>query len=200
MLISGLNPNTLTNEQMTALLFQGIADDGRKGDCIFVFGSKGSLKFRVPKAVELYKAGRAGKILFSGGKVWEGQGEPEAVVMRQGAMQRGVPAEACLIETDSKHTKENVLASLLILDRAFMLHSIRRLLIVTTTYHMKRCYLTLKQYMPAWIEYSLCPVDDLTTKADNWWLHESGRNLVNIESRKMIRYVKSGAIADDVFP
>lgn len=51
--------------------------------------------------------------------------------------------------------------------------------------------------MPAWIQYSLCPVDDRTTRADNWWLHPNGVRNVRHESRRVIEYVRMGAMVDD---
>lgn len=64
MMISECNPGQLSHEQITALLYKGISDDGRPGDCIFVFGSNKGAKYRVPAAVQLYKDGRAPMILF----------------------------------------------------------------------------------------------------------------------------------------
>ncbi|SDN70856.1 DUF218 domain-containing protein [Paenibacillus sp. yr247] len=198
MRISGLDPDNLTKEQIAKLIFEGIGDDGQSGDCIFVFGSNKSIKYRVPKAVELYKNGRAPKLLFSGGTVWEGQSnKAEALVMMEKAIELGVPDEDILIEKESKHTKENVISSLMILDRAFMLHNLRRILVVTSTYHMRRSYLTLKTYMPKWIEYTLCPVDDQTTRKDNWWLDAEGTKRIETESKKIIEYIRMGAIEDD---
>lgn len=198
MKISELNPGHLTREQMTKLIFDGISDDGQNGDCIFVFGSNKSTKYRVPKAVELYMDARAPKILFSGGMIWEGQhNKPEALVMKEKSIELGVPRKDILTERESKHTKENILASLVVLDRAFTLHRMKRLLVVTSAYHMRRAYLTLRTYMPQWIEYSLCPADDLTTKQDNWWLHAGGTKRITTESKKIIEYVKNGAIEDD---
>ncbi|MCM3127544.1 hypothetical protein ACFQ3J_12940 [Paenibacillus provencensis] len=44
---------------LTRILFNGIEDDGKPGDLIFVFGSLSANKYRVPHAVELYKSGRS---------------------------------------------------------------------------------------------------------------------------------------------
>jgi hypothetical protein len=196
MLISEMNPDTLSHEEMSRMLFSHLKDDGQAGECIFVFGSHHAQSYRVPKAVALYNERRANKILFSGGTIWESQGACEAMLMKESAIQLGVPCHDILTETASQNTKENVLASLLVLDRAIRLHQVRRLLVVTTTYHMRRCLLTLKTYMPKWIEYTLCPADDEITKADNWWLSEKGTKRVIDESRKMIEYVKSGSLID----
>lgn len=198
MKISELDPNNLTDEQMTALLYKDIKDDLKHGDCIFVFGSSKALEYRLPKAIQLYKENRAPKILFSGGPTYgSNHTESEAILLRNKAMELGVPEDDILIETISKHTKENVLASLLILDRAFDLHNIKRLLIVTTTYHMRRTLLNLKTYMPSWIEYTLCPADDTNTKMDNWHLNEKGRKRVENESKKLITYIRQGALVDE---
>ena len=51
--------------------------------------------------------------------------------------------------------------------------------------------------MPDWIDYSLCPVNDRTTREDNWFLNPYGRKRVEAESAKLIRYVKQGIIIDE---
>ena len=195
--ISQLDPQELTDLQMTELLYKGLEDDNENGDLIFVPGSNKSVEYRLPKAIQLYNEGRAKKILFSGGVTWEGTNLSEAHLLKQKAIEHGVIEEDILVEDISLHTKENVLASLLILDRAFYLHNIKRILVVTTMYHMRRFHLTLKTYMPHWIEYSWCPVNDQTTKVDNWFKYPYGRKRVETESSKLIKYVKEGIIVDD---
>ncbi|GIN74776.1 hypothetical protein J14TS2_52510 [Bacillus sp. J14TS2] len=197
MYISQLESEKLTDQQMTNLLFAGIEDDQKKGDCIFVVGSSKATTYRLPIAVELYKQGRARKILFSGGVKWQGSDISEAMTLRKEAIALGVPEMDILIEDESRHTFENVLASLLVLNRAFHLHNIERLLVVTTSYHMRRLHLTLKTYMPSWIEFSLCPANDRNTKKENWFLSEKGRQRVQLESSKVISYVKQGALIDE---
>lgn len=197
MYISKINHEHLTDDQMSQLLFSAIQDDQMKGDCIFVAGSSKAVKYRLPIAVELYKQGRAGKILFSGGVKWTGSKYTEALQLKKEAISLGVPEEDILIEDLSQHTLENVLASLLVLDREFHLHNIRRLLVVTTSYHMRRLHLTLKTYMPDWISFTLCPVDDDNTNEDNWFLSETGIKRVKGETAKLIRYVKQGALEDE---
>ncbi|WP_198530522.1 YdcF family protein [Bacillus sp. LL01] len=194
--ISQLDSSKLTDQQMTDLLFSNINDDNKSGDCIFVAGSSKAVEYRLPPAVQLYKEGRAGKILFSGGVVWDDTGLTEAQSLAEKAMELGVPANDILIENQSLHTKENVLASLLVLDRAFYLHKINRLLVVTSHYHMRRIHLTLRTYMPDWIDYSLCPINDKSTREENWFLNPYGRQRVEAESAKLIGYVKQGVIMD----
>nr|WP_299095121.1 YdcF family protein [uncultured Metabacillus sp.] len=195
--ISQLEPDKLTDLQMTELLYKNLEDDNEKGDLFFVPGSNKAVEYRLPKAIQLYNEGRAKKILFSGGVIWEGNKLSEAHLLKHKAIEQGVPEEDILVEDMSLHSKENVLASLLVLDREFYLNNIKRVIIVTTIYHIRRFYLTLKTYMPDWIEYSLCPVNDKTTKVDNWFMYPYGRKRVEMESSKLIKYVKQGIIVDD---
>ncbi len=194
--ISELNPDTMSQEQMTDLLFNSLSDDGKSGDCIFVFGSRKASQYRLPKAIQLYREGRANKILFSGGAIWPSQHVPESILLYNHAIWLGVPPADLLVEPLSLNTKENVLASLLVLDRFFELHNIKRLLIVTTNYHMLRVYLTLKTYMPAWINYSFCAAEDPSLLKDNWFLSSKGRSIVKNESKKIIKYINLGALND----
>ncbi|NHN31879.1 YdcF family protein [Paenibacillus sp. S3N08] len=192
MLASQIDVDNITKEQVHKLLFNDMEDDGKIGDCIFVFGSRNAVTYRVPKAVELYKEGRAAKILFTGGVF----NTPESKTMKSSAIQAGVADSDIMIETRSKHTKENVISALFVLDRALGLHRIHRMLVVTTHYHMRRCLLTLETYMPDWIEYSICKVDDKVSRADNWWLHEIGTKRVLKEVRGLVKYIRQGQIKD----
>jgi hypothetical protein len=192
LLASELDMKTITQEQIQQLLFEGMIDDGMAGDCIFVFGSRNAVTYRVPKAVELYKQGRSSKILFTGGVF----ATPESMTMKSSAIQLGVRESDILIETESRQTKENVLASMFVLDRSLGIHKIKRLLVVTTHYHMRRCLLTLETYMPDWIEYTICKVDDEATRADNWWKNEIGLKRVHKEIKGLVSYIKQGQIKD----
>ncbi|WP_087973418.1 YdcF family protein [Oceanobacillus rekensis] len=197
MKISQLQTGKLTDVQMTELLYNNLVDDHQKGDCIFVPGSSQAVLYRLPKAVELYKNGRAKKILFSGGVVWDGNVVSEAELLRSKAIEMGIPDEDILVEKVSLHTKENVLASLLVLDRELGLHNINRLIVVTASIHMRRMYLSLKTFMPPWISFSLCVVDDKTTTRENWLHNSYGRKRVEAEANKLINYVKLGYIMDE---
>lgn len=196
MYISNLEVEKLSDTQLTKLLFSNIEDDKRQGDCIFVVGSSKATQYRLPKAVELYKNGRASKILFSGGVTWNNNDAPEAINLKNQAMILGIPEKDILVEDQSLHTLENVLASLIVLNRAFQLCKIKRILAVTNAFHMRRLHLTLLTYMPDWINYTLCPAEDNNTTKDNWFLSEIGRQRVYNEASKLIKYVRKGALTD----
>lgn len=197
MYISELDILKLTDEQMGNLLFKGIEDNQKNGDCILVVGSSKAVEYRLPKAVELYHKGRASKILFSGGVKWPESNLSEALEMRSEAIKHGVPEEDILVEDFSLNTLENVLGSIMILNRQFQLHNIERILVVTASFHMRRLLMTLKTYMPKSIEFIPCRADDMSTKEDNWFLSEESRVRVKDESIKVITYVKQKTMADE---
>lgn len=196
MQISELDADKLSDEQMTKLLFSGIRDDGQPGDCIFVAGSSKAVLYRLPKAVELFERGRAEKVLFSGGVKWDGSELTEAEILKREAISSGIPEDCILLEDKSLHTVENVIASMFILNRAFQLYKMRRILVVTTPYHMRRLHLSLLTYMPDWIEYTLCTAKDGYTAKDNWFMTDIGRKRVHTECVKLIKYVQMGALRD----
>ena len=157
MKLSQINPHELSREQITTILFGEEKDDGKRGDCIFVYGGRGIE--RVQKAVELYHQKRAKYILFTSGLKYGKYIHPEAVTMKDEALKMGLPAPAILTEKLSNNTKENAISSLFTLENKFGLHTIKRLLIVSIPWHYRRCLLSLKTYYPRWIEYSWCPAD-----------------------------------------
>ncbi|KGE17078.1 hypothetical protein PWYN_20695 [Paenibacillus wynnii] len=184
----------MTRELIQKILFEDIKDDLKTSDCIFVPGStRTSNKYRTPASVELYKQGRSNKILFSGGDNGE---YIEAISMKEFAVGKGVPEDAILTETFSTNTKENVIESIKVLDEHIGLKNIKRILICTAFYHIRRCHLTFQQYAPTWIEYSFSPVLDKTTRPDNWWNYENGTRRVYKEINGLIRYAKKGDIMD----
>lgn len=108
MKISELIHDRLTDEQMTSLLFSNIIDDKEKGDCIFVPGSNKAIEYRLPKGVEMYDQGRANRILFSGGVVWEGTNMSEALMLKKEALELGVREGDILIEDVSKNIQRKM--------------------------------------------------------------------------------------------
>ncbi|MHB9146687.1 MAG: YdcF family protein [Symbiobacteriia bacterium] len=198
MLISQIEPEQLSRPQVTRLLF-GEPPTGNQppvaADCIFVFG--GTQPERVVTAARLYQAGTAPLLLCSGGTKWGQRQEPEAVTMRRQALSLGVPDKDIVIETESNHTKENVLASLLVLDRAIGLQHLRRVLAVSSPSHMRRCLLTLRTYMPRWIEFAWQADDRTWARAENWWQNPQDEARIRKEARSLVAYVREGQLLDE---
>ncbi len=195
MKVSTLKSEDLTNDIVDKILFRGLEDRGDAGDCIMVLGSAKAPRYRVPKAVSIYLDKRSSKILLCGGRTTNGT-LSEAELMRRKAIELGMPNEDILMEELSLSTKENMLCALLPLDRAFKLSRIQRILLVTTTYHMRRCLLMAQAYMPRWIEISPCPADDTNTCRDTWYKSETGCQRAKDEAWKIVCYINEKSIAD----
>ena len=85
MLLSKIDEKRLKEKDINKILFNIPKDDGKNGDCIWVFGSKNDLDERLNIAVELFNNKRAPYILFTGGKGKEGT-VPEAKIMKEKAL------------------------------------------------------------------------------------------------------------------
>ncbi len=97
---------------------------------------------RLIHAYRLYQAGKAPVILISAGNVFPQEGlEPEAFYSRRLLEEFGVPSDAILVERDSRNTHENAVRTRKILGAI----GIDRILLVTSSFHMKRAVLTFEK-------------------------------------------------------
>jgi uncharacterized SAM-binding protein YcdF (DUF218 family) len=88
---------------------------------------------RINHSVELYRAGKVRKLIFTGGQ--GNRGEPtESSAAQRYATQNGVPAVDILIEEKSHTTYENILYAKEIADT----QGLKKVLIVSDPLHMKR--------------------------------------------------------------
>lgn len=103
-----------------------------------IWGKRPSPVFeaRIRHALDLYRAGRVRKIVFTGG-VGEGDTRAEATVARAWAAARGVPPEDLLCEAISHNTRENLLAARAVLRR----EGLEKVLLVSDPIHMLRASL-----------------------------------------------------------
>ena len=134
MWLSKLKDEDITPEIVQKLVFDGVEDrTGEKGDCILVLGGSSPFVDRVPKAVELYKAGLAPKIVMSGGPVWD---TPygrlsEADAMAACAMELGVPEEDIIRDNLARTTIENMICGALAIGRELKFPNVKKVLLVT---------------------------------------------------------------------
>jgi uncharacterized SAM-binding protein YcdF (DUF218 family) len=110
----------------------GVGESGRAG---------GGFQERVTRAIELYRAGHAPRMVFSSGFIFTMR---EAEVMKAVAVANGVPAEAILLEESASNTHDNVAFTKRILDE----RGWRRVLLVSSPYHMRRALLTWRRLAP----------------------------------------------------
>ena len=119
-----------------------------KVDCILTLGSH---DLRVPeRAAELYLQGFAPLLIMSGGlgnftqEIWT---EKEADKFASIAIEKGVPAEAILIENKSTNTGENILFTQNLLNEKGL--DPKSFIVVQKPYMERRSYATFKKHWPA---------------------------------------------------
>ena len=121
----------------------------QKADCIVVFaggvGESGKAgqgyEERVEYAVELYKKGYADSIMFSSGYMYIFK---EPMLMKALAVSLGVPESAIILEDKAGNTYYNVMFTKEILNKKGW----RRVLLVSSPYHMRRVALVAKKIAP----------------------------------------------------
>lgn len=111
----------------------GVGESGRADDS--------SYQDRVEKAIDLYRGGFARSVVFSSGFVYIFK---EAEVMKALASSQGVPPADVVLETQASGTRESVL---LVRDIAKR-YGWRRVLLVSSPYHMRRATLTWRKLAP----------------------------------------------------
>ena len=120
---------------------------------------------RVDRAAALYFAGRAPKIIVSGG-AYEGR-VSEAQGMAKVLRQKGVPEQDIIMEKESRNTYENALFT----QRLIKNETHPELLLVTSALHMPRAQATFKrlgmQTVPAAVSPQIVAPEDY---ALNIWL------------------------------
>jgi uncharacterized SAM-binding protein YcdF (DUF218 family) len=149
-----------------------ISDPPRAADCIVVFAggvgesgtAGGGYQERVKQAADLYRAGYAAHVIVSSGFVFAFR---EAEVMRALAADNGVPVSAVELETSATNTHENVLFSRAILES----HGWRRILLVSSPYHMRRAMMTWHKAAPD-IEVTATPAP-----VSQFYAHARGASL-----------------------
>jgi uncharacterized SAM-binding protein YcdF (DUF218 family)/glycosyltransferase involved in cell wall biosynthesis len=129
----------------------GVGESGKAG---------GGFQERVSQAVALYKAGHAPRVIFSSGFVFTLR---EAEVMKAVAVDNGIPADAILLEEDAANTYENVAFT----NRILAEHGWRRVLLVSSPYHMRRALLTWKHAAPD-VAVTPTPVPQSEFYASRW--------------------------------
>ncbi len=143
----------------TLLGYLAVRDEVRDADLIVALGSN-SFGAVAEHAADLYRKGRAPRILFSGGRgrLSPAVPETEAGLMRARAIESGVPDRDILVEEESTNTLENIRLTTDLLRQAGLWPS--RVILVTQPALQRRAWATAVRQRPdiEWIN-SPAPVD-----------------------------------------
>jgi uncharacterized SAM-binding protein YcdF (DUF218 family) len=110
----------------------GVGESGRAG---------GGAQERLRQAIDLYKAGYAPDLVLSSGYVYSFR---EAESMRALAIDKGVPASVIVLEERATNTYQNVR----FVDEILRDHHWRRILLVSSPYHMRRALMVWRKQAP----------------------------------------------------
>ncbi len=140
---------------------------------------------RVKKAVELYQAGYAPLVIISAGtSVLEGgQWMTEAEVMKQQALNLGLPNDVIVLEAQSWTTYENAQFTKSVCKE----NEVSSILLVTSAYHSRRAHSIFQAEMRPDISISTHPAD-LDYCALCWPLHPDQAYVVGYEYYNWLNY------------
>ncbi|AFY64738.1 YdcF family protein [Geitlerinema sp. PCC 7407] len=115
---------------------------------------------RVLYGAQLYREGKAPRLILSGGRIdWLGGGPPESADMAAMVQTMGVPESAILEDPDSYNTYQNAI-NVLQLMRA---NNIQKILLVTSAMHMPR---SLRIFQKLGVDAAPAPTDFLVTQQE----------------------------------
>ena len=135
----------------------GVGESGKAG---------GGYQERVTRAVHLFREGYAPHLVFSSGYSFALR---EAEVMRELAVNLGVPDGAIVLETQAASTYQNVVFTSRILEA----HGWRSALLVTSPYNTRRAILT-------WQSQTRIPVRPVPGTQSQFYSHDRGASLEQI--------------------
>lgn len=166
----------------------------RRADLCFVFGARAGEAAFAAETARLWRAGLFPRVIVSGGNT-PGGDEPEAVTLRRRMIAEGIPAGAILIETEARHSGENVMLSLPILEREIGLARIRSVIAVGQFHTSRRYLMTLERYWPG-IEKMLVTVESHGIGRADWHRHPEFISLIRGEMARIEPYLARNIIAE----
>ncbi len=141
----------------------------------------------VMRAVELYREGKAKRLLFTGGynsKI----DATEAIRMAALARALDVPAANIAVEPRAAHTDQNMAFSRELLDAEIGLSALRSILLVTIHYHIRRAIIAARRHFPRSIEIGWVCYPSRHYSSTDWRASYRGRENVASEISKIEKY------------
>ncbi|HSX41276.1 MAG TPA: YdcF family protein [Candidatus Saccharimonadales bacterium] len=148
---------------------------------VIVAISGGETTSRTAEAVELYKAGYAPKLLFSGA-AQDPTGPSNAAAMQKSAERQGVPSSDVLIEESAQNTAQNAEASANVLRSA----GAQKIILVTSPYHQRRASLEFHRALGKPVKIINHSAPDHRWRKSAWWETPYSYNLTISELQKTI--------------
>ena len=182
---------------ITSVVYDGIKDDMKNNKWCIVFGNSSQINERAKATFEKYKEKRFEKIVLCGGSSNMNNKESEANKIRKILIEKGIPDNCIYMDEKSQNTFENIDNAMeIILQNEKEINSLS---IITSEYHLKRCFLSfLKKYPNIFI--TTIPAYDGYSDKLNWFKDSNewnrGRCMVIWERNMLTKYAKDGKIVD----
>ncbi len=138
-------------------------------------------------AVDLYRAGRVGRLLFTGGHNRRIDA-CEAAEMAAFARREQVPEPAILVEPCAAHTDDNLRFARQLLDAQIKAGALRSVMLVTIHFHLRRTVLAARRHLPAGVKIGWASYPSLHYASSDWHRSERGRADVVSEIGKIATY------------
>ncbi|MBR5314638.1 MAG: YdcF family protein [Clostridia bacterium] len=150
--ISQQDVDSLTLEQVADIVFGIENSEPETSDFALLLGCRpGFCEVRALQAAKIYRDGKVGYVMPSGGAEWQIQDRgvmTEAAYMSEILKENGVPEEAILLENEARSTKENLIYGTLQMNRRLKIQNVKSVCIVTEAYHMRRSLGLAKLFLP----------------------------------------------------
>ncbi|MBI3494516.1 YdcF family protein [Candidatus Saccharibacteria bacterium] len=165
---------------------KGINDKCHSADAVVAL-SGGDTEARTSEAINLYKNGWAGKLIFSGA-AQDKSGPSNAEAMKKQAVEAGVNPASILTEESAVNTQENAANTKTLIQT----NNLHRIILVTSAYHQKRASLEFQKRTGNDLEITNHPVAHDKQWHQNWYLTPIGWWLAGGELVKIVGFYVSG--------
>lgn len=155
-------------------------DELKPADVIVVLAGS-EAESRVEYGVKLFKEGwsRKDRIIFSGGTAaWK---YTYAWIMKEQALELGMPEKTMLLEERSTSTEESALLTKGIMKK----NGYKSCILVTSPYHSKRAFKIFQKTMGNEIKVISAPSEESQFKFEDWWKRKRDRKIVLTEYAKL---------------
>lgn len=199
--LSNAQISALSNEQLSHIVYDGIADTGECADVALLLGTDPvhNCKGRALWAAQVYKAGRVNYVIPTGGVTHDfAEGRcTEAEYMQNVLLDAGVPADAVILENEARTTKENMVCGTFQIARKLLIQNVKSVMIVSAKAHMRRSLALAAILLPRHVRIcaSFCPD---TPEGVQWWEDDAVRQDVIREAQLIADLIRQGLMEEIV--
>ena len=187
----------LTDKQKAQIVLGNYRDDGKNAEVAILLGAgeTGQMYERVAAASKLYHSGRVGHIVVTG-YMAEGQNVNQAEFMAEELKKQGVPDEAIILEKEAQTTKENMMYASIVINRVLRMTRVKRVIIVTSFWHLRRSVALAKLLLPRHMEVSGYAAYPEGFSGENWHKSEELRKWFESELNLLKDLVNKNLMQD----